>query len=116
MFLVTAATRFGIIAGTLDLRDPAQKAVYETKKANGTLTVEEAGALELLDDVFGHTVNTAGFKELDSHVGLIYGDSITVERAREINARLEAKGYATTNVVYGVGSFSFQFKTSVRFL
>lgn len=105
-----------IITGELDLRDPQQKAIYEAKKANGTLTNEESGALELLDNVFGHTLNALGFKELDSHIGLIYGDSITVDVAREINARLKAKGYATTNVVYGVGSFTYQYNTRDTFM
>lgn len=69
---------------------------------------EEKGSIELLWETFGGTVNEKGFKELDSHVGLIYGDSITLERAREIFNRLAAKGFASSNVVFGVGSFSYQ--------
>lgn len=105
-----------IITGTIDWRIPSQKSAYDVKKANGTLSPEEAGALELLDNVFGHTFNGLGFKELDSHIGLIYGDSITVDVAKEINSRLEAKGYATTNVVYGVGSFTYQYNTRDTFM
>ena len=52
---------------------------------------------------------------LDPHVGLIYGDSITLARADEILRRLEAKGFASANVVFGVGSFTYQYNTRDTF-
>ncbi len=58
--------------------------------------------------MFGGTINSKGYKELDSHIGLIYGDSITIERAKDIFERLEKKGFASSNVVFGVGSFTYQ--------
>jgi nicotinamide phosphoribosyltransferase len=73
--------------------------------------VEELGAIELLDQVFGHTTNDRGFKVLDSHIGLIYGDSITLDRAERTFQRLAAKGWASTNVVLGIGSFTYQYRT-----
>lgn len=48
---------------------------------------------------------------MDPHIGAIYGDSITLERAKEIVERLEAKGFASTNVVFGVGSYSMGYAT-----
>lgn len=72
---------------------------------------EVKGAVDLLWDIFGGTVNAAGFREVDSHVGLIYGDAITLVRMTEILARLKEKGYCSSNVVFGVGSFEFQFVT-----
>ena len=79
------------------------------------LTTEEKGVIELLWDVFGGTVNEQGYKVLDPHIGAIYGDSITIERADEICRRLEAKGFASTNVVLGIGSFTYQFNTRDTF-
>ncbi len=73
------------------------------------------GVIELLWDVFGGTINEQGYKVLDSHIGAIYGDSITIERANEICKRLEAKGFASTNIVLGVGSFTYQFNTRDTF-
>jgi nicotinamide phosphoribosyltransferase len=73
------------------------------------------GVIELLWDAFGGTVNEQGYKVLDSHIGAIYGDSITIERAEEICKRLEAKGFASTNIVLGVGSFTYQFNTRDTF-
>lgn len=69
------------------------------------------GAVESLWDIFGGELNSKGYKVLDTHVGLIYGDSITVSRAKEIFERLEAKGFASSNIVYGVGSYTTQYTT-----
>ena len=72
---------------------------------------EAKGVVQLLWEEFGGTVNSKGYKVLDSHVGTIYGDSITLDRAREICERLEAAGFASTNVVFGVGSYTYQMVT-----
>ena len=78
-------------------------------------TPETKGVIELLWDIFGGTTNEQGYKVLDPHIGAIYGDSITLERANEICRRLEAKGFASTNVVLGIGSFTYQYNTRDTF-
>jgi nicotinamide phosphoribosyltransferase len=80
-----------------------------------TIKPEWKGVIELLWDAFGGTINEQGYKVLDSHIGAIYGDSITIDRAEEICARLEAKGFASTNIVLGVGSFTYQYNTRDTF-
>lgn len=70
-------------------------------------TVNDMGMIWWLDKYFGHTINSKGYKVLNSHVKGIYGDSITPPRATLIYDRLARKGYAINNVVLGVGSFSF---------
>jgi nicotinamide phosphoribosyltransferase len=72
---------------------------------------EDKGVIELLWDTFGGTVNEQGYKVLDPHIGTIYGDSITLERAEEICKRLKSKGFASTNIVFGVGSYSLGYAT-----
>jgi len=72
---------------------------------------EVKGVIELLWDIFGGTINEQGYKVLDPHIGAIYGDSITLDRQIEIYKRLEAKGFAVTNIVLGVGSFTYQMNT-----
>lgn len=74
---------------------------------------EEKGVIELLWDTFGGTI-VNGYKVLDSHVGAIYGDSITIERAKQITDRLIAKGFAPI-LVYGIGSFTYQHNTRDTF-
>jgi len=77
----------------------------------GGTTPEEKGAVECLWDIFGGTINAKGYKELDQHVGLIYGDSITLQRAQEILEKLEQKGFAASNVVFGIGSYTYAYVT-----
>jgi len=76
---------------------------------------EAKGVIELLWDIFGGTVNEQGYKVLDPHIGAIYGDSITLERQIQIYKRLEEKGFAATNIVLGVGSFTYQMNTRDTF-
>lgn len=74
-----------------------------------------AGAIRTLYKTFGGTITSTGHKLLDSHIGLIYGDSITTKRALEILSRLEEQGYAAANVVFGVGSYTYQCNTRDTF-
>ena len=73
------------------------------------------GVIELLWDEFGGTINDQGFKVLHPKIGAIYGDSITIERATQICERLKEKGFASTNVVLGIGSFTYQYNTRDTF-
>ena len=82
---------------------------------DGKTEEEKKGVIELLWDTFGGMTNTLGYKELDSHIGVIYGDSITIERATEICKRLKQKGFASTNIVLGIGSFTYQYNTRDTF-
>ncbi len=73
------------------------------------------GSIETLYEQFPGPNTSTGFKQLDPHVGLIYGDSITYERAEAILAGLKAKGFASTNIVFGIGSFTYQYNTRDTF-
>lgn len=75
----------------------------------------QQGAIQVLWNTFGGTINAAGFKELDPHIGLIYGDSITPARQIQILERLAAAGFASSNVVLGVGSYTYQYVTRDTF-
>ncbi|AUE23378.1 nicotinamide phosphoribosyltransferase [Raoultella phage Ro1] len=72
---------------------------------------EVKGAIQCLWEIFGGEINSKGYKVLDTHVGLIYGDSITVARAKDIFERLKDRGFASSNIVFGVGSFTTQYTT-----
>lgn len=75
---------------------------------------ERKGVVKLLWETFGGTESATGHRILDPHVGVIYGDSITVERARLICADLEANGFAS-QVVFGIGSYTYQANTRDTF-
>jgi nicotinamide phosphoribosyltransferase len=94
-----------IICGFLDdefKTNHAKKGTFDTGKGIKSLN-EIKGVIELLWDIFGGTINKQGYKVLAPHIGAIYGDSINLERQTQIYERLAAKGFATTNIVLGVG-------------
>ena len=61
-----------------------------------------------LDEGFGHTVNSKGYKVLDSHVGVIYGDSLTEVDIRNSLELLLLNGYSAEASVYGCGGYLLQ--------
>lgn len=105
-----------ILTGTIDARTPEGLAEYNHKAAAGTLTVEEAGVIQLLWENFGGSINTKGFRELDPHVGVIYGDSMTLQRIHDVWVRLMARGFASGNFVAGLGSYSYSYVSRDTFM
>lgn len=63
--------------------------------------------LELLDEAFGHTVNSKGFKVLN-HVRVIQGDGINPNSIKAILERATSAGYATDNLAFGMGGALLQ--------
>lgn len=96
-----------------DSGDPVKIVCGDPDATPGSLQFK--GAIEALWDVFGGTVTEKGYKVLDSHIGLIYGDAITLSRAQEIVDRLKAKGFASINAVFGIGSYTYQYNTRDTF-
>lgn len=78
-------------------------------------TPRHQGVVKLLAATFGTVVNAKGYRELDPHVGAIYGDSITYERADSITRNLMDQGFASTAVVFGFGSYTYQYQTRDTF-
>jgi len=87
----------------------------DTGKSVPISTPQKKGLIELLWEIFGGSVNDQGYKVLDPHIGAIYGDSITLDRQIDIYERLEAKGFASTNIVLGIGSYTYQMNTRDTF-
>lgn len=79
------------------------------------LTPEQMGAVEVLYNHFGGDLNEKGYIEVCNRVGLIYGDSISLEIQGEIYRRLAKKGFSSGNVVFGVGSYTYQYVTRDTF-
>lgn len=67
---------------------------------------DRKGAIEMLYDIFGGFINSKGFKVLNPKIGVIQGDSINIKRMNEICNRLKKKGFASTNLVFGIGAYS----------
>ncbi len=96
-----------------DSGDPVKILIGDPEAPEGS--IQHKGTVQHLWDVFGGTVNSKGYKQLDSHIGVIYGDSITLERCEQICAGLKAKGFASTNPVFGIGSYTYQYVTRDTF-
>jgi len=63
--------------------------------------------VELLDEAFGHTVNSKGYRVLN-HVRVIQGDGINPSSIRAILERVTSAGYATDNLAFGMGGALLQ--------
>lgn len=102
-------SRDGKVVFRPDSGDPIKIICGDPTAAEGT--PERKGAVECLWEIFGGTTTETGHKLLDSHVGLIYGDSITYDVALAILEGLYHKDFASANVVFGVGSYTYQYVT-----
>lgn len=105
-------TRNGKLVIRPDSGDPVKIVCGDPE---GKTEWERKGAVQVLWDIFGGTRNAKGFKELHPSTGLIYGDAITLSRAKEITAKLAIKDFASTNVVFGIGSYTYQYNTRDTF-
>lgn len=74
-------------------------------------TIKERGTLDILWETFGGTINSKGYRVLNPHIGIVYGDSITLQKCKQICQHMANLGYAVENVVFGAGSYSFQYNT-----
>ena len=100
----------GAIAGGYEAYSYAGK-YFETQTNKELSEAEVKGAVQCLYEIFGGTETETGHIMLNDRVGLIYGDSITLERCEQICKRLADKGFASGNVVFGIGSFTYQYNT-----
>lgn len=81
---------------------------FEVVKLRDTMTWEDKGMVQALYELFGGYTNEKGYKVINPKIKAVYGDSITIPRAKEIYRRLKENGFAANNVSLGVGSFSMQ--------
>lgn len=59
--------------------------------------------LERLDQVFGSFINKRGYRVLNPKVGLLWGDGIDYQGIRNILHAMRTKGWASSNIVFGMG-------------
>lgn len=64
---------------------------------------EVKGSLIILNEIFGSTINEKGYRVINPRVGLIYGDSITIARQESILKRMMEMGFASENIIFGIG-------------
>jgi nicotinamide phosphoribosyltransferase len=96
-----------------DSGDPIKIVCGDSSEPDGSPAFK--GTIQLLWEIFGGETNSKGFKQLHPTVGCIYGDSITLDRCKAICEGLKAKGFASTNMVFGIGSYTYQYVTRDTF-
>lgn len=69
------------------------------------------GLARCLYNIFGGELNTKGYIQLDSHIGMIYGEAISPDMQEKILAGLRDLGFSSTNIVFGIGSYTYQYVT-----
>ena len=74
---------------------------------SGDMVEISVKTIEKLWNTFEGSVNSKGYKVLDPHIGIIYGDGCTLNNVKKVWEELEKKGFAANNIVFGVGAFCF---------
>jgi nicotinamide phosphoribosyltransferase len=75
---------------------------------SGTPWEVSVQVLQMLWNRFGGTVNHKGFKVLDPHVGMIYGDGINYQSIEMILENVVKAGFCVSNLVFGMGGALLQ--------
>ena len=113
-------TSFSYVSDSFDywslVNDTLPKLKKEIMKHNGKFLVRpDSGdiveisvkTVQKLYEIFGGSVNSKGYKELNPKVGIIYGDGCQYSKIEEIWTKLEKLGFAADTILFGVGAFSF---------
>lgn len=82
-------------------------AVVVVRPDSGDPVTIVKSVIQILDDRFGHTINTKGFKVLNN-VRIIQGDGINEETIRQILLELTNLGYSADNIAFGMGGALLQ--------
>lgn len=80
----------------------AAKNTLVVRPDSGVPTEIVPKVLQWLDEAYGHTVNTKGYKVLNK-VRVIQGDGVNLESIKDILDITEKLGYSTDNLTFGMG-------------
>ena len=69
-------------------------------------------SLQSLYETFGGHVNSKGYKILDSHIGLLHGEGISLDNVNDIFKAILDAGFSVENIVLGVGAYVYSVKVS----
>lgn len=107
---------YAVVSDSYDFYDACRRWGTELKDevlaAGGMLVVRpDSGdpvevvpnGLKILDEGFGHTVNSKGYKLLNN-VRMIQGDGVTLDQINEILRVVVAEGYSADNLAFGMGA------------
>lgn len=67
------------------------------------------GLFKIIEKHFGSTINAKGYKVLP--ITFLWGEGMTPEKIDKLYGAMAKAGYASENVIIGVGSYAYQFHT-----
>lgn len=85
----------------------ASEAIVVIRPDSGYPAAVVLKCAEILDEYFGSTINTKGYKVLNN-VRIIQGDGINEQSIREILGELKSHGFSADNVAFGMGGALLQ--------
>lgn len=88
----------------------AMNAILVVRPDSGDPIEVPVECIKLLDEKFGHTVNSKGYKVLN-HVRVIQGDGIRNKDVEAICNRVHEEGYSIDNIAFGMGGGLIQDQT-----
>lgn len=111
---------FSMVSDTYDLDNLVENILPQCKEEilnhNGKIVIRpDSGdiievAIRTVKNIYKNfkgKTNSKGYKTLDPHIGVVYGDGVMQEVADEIYRRLMDDGFASNVIAFGAGSFSF---------
>ena len=72
---------------------------------------ERQGVIRVIGGIFGTRINKKNFMVIDAPIRVIYGDAIDRQKNVAIPQGLYDFGYSVENIVFGIGSMSYQWVT-----
>jgi len=58
-------------------------------------------------DTFGVTRNSKGYDVLDSHIGILHGEGVTLDTVSNYFTAITNNGFSAENIVFGVGAYVY---------
>lgn len=85
-----------------------RKGTLVVRPDSGVPKVVVVDILKILAEKFGAVKNAKGYLVLDEHVRVIQGDGINYNSTKEILEAIEAAGFSSDNVAFGMGTALLQ--------
>lgn len=97
-----------LLGGALKDKILARKGKVVFRPDSGDPVEISLSIVQWLWDIFGGTINEKGYKILDPHVGIIYGDSMNYENISKVLENFANHQFAASNIVFGSGGALIQ--------
>jgi nicotinamide phosphoribosyltransferase len=92
-----------LLGGKLKNKILARNGKTVFRPDSGDVTTVPVDVVKWLWEIFGGSVNEKGYRTLNPKVGVIQGDGVSLESLPLILENLTKEGFATSNLIFGMG-------------